>query len=409
MTNFKPLVARVFCLLISGLGVLSDPANAAAQNVGKQQTADSELMRVMGELMVVPPITTAKGFTASTFIGTGHVYDPLFMRDWGERVLVNDDGGADGEKGSRILSFDAQGRLRVEIGLKSLPPVVGFDIAPADFGKVAGQFVVLSQETAGFEAALKNHVVQAIPQDGNGEVTRLCTLQALPKKPGDFKSGFGVDGRFGPQDSAFAGRFFSVTLKNATVYQTTAAGVCSPFVTFDPLKWGLPFALAFSKDHQHMLVSLGPGVVQGPDAPQGGIVRINAAGEIVGDMIAPGIGRASGMAFAPQGFGEYGGQLFVAAAGNLQIPVPQAQRLTADGYVYRVDSAGQVHEVASGFINPAGLHFAFGKLLVADINGDFIAGRRELPEGFIIAIELAPDVATGVTTKVTTNTAIDID
>lgn len=392
ITNFKPLVVRVFCLLIASQGVLSSPANAAEQNIDKRRGADSELTRLMAEVMVVPPIATATGFTASTFIGTGHVYDPLFMRDWGERVLVNDDGGAAGEKGSRILSFDGQGALRVEIGLRSLPPVVGFDIAPPDFGKVAGQFVVLSQETAGFEAAQKNHVVQAIPQDGNGEVTRLCTLQALPKKPGDFKSGFGVDGRFGPQDSAFAGRFFSVTLKNATVYQTTADGVCSPFVTFDPLKWGLPFALVFSKDQQYMLVSLGPGVEQGPDAPLGGIVRINAAGEIVGDMMALGIGRASGMAFSPQNFGEYGGQLFVAAAGNLQIPVPQTQRLTADGYVYRVDSAGQVHEVAAGFINPAGLHFAFGKLLVADINGDFIAGRRELPEGFIIAIDVANDV-----------------
>lgn len=390
MTNFKSPITWICYLLVSTLASLS--ALAGADEAADKQGADSELARMMGEVMAVPPITAAGGFKASTFMGTGQVYDPLFMRDWGERVLVNDDGGAAGEKGSRILSFDAQGVLKVEIGLKSLPPVVGFDIAPPGFGKVAGQFVVLSQEAAGFEAALKNHVVQAIPQDGNGEITRLCTLQALPEEAGDYLSGFGVDARFGPEGSAFAKRFFSVTLKNATVYQTTAEGACSPFVTFDPVKWGLPFALAFSKDHKYLLVSLGPGVVQGADAPQGGIVRVNAAGKIVGDVIAPGIGRASGMAFAPQGFGEYGGQLFVAAAGNLEIPVPQTQRLTADGYVYRVDSAGLVHEVASGFINPTGLHFAFGKLLVADINGDFIAGRRELPEGFIIAI----DVANGV-------------
>ena len=349
--------------------------------------ATDEAQRVMDKVMALPEITAAEGFSASTFISTGHFYDPLFMRDWGERILVNDDGGAEGEKGSRILSFDAEGKIEVEIGLKKLPPVVGFDIAPANFGEVAGQFVVLSQEQSGFEAALKNHVVQAISQDGKGLVTRLCTLQALPKEPGELKSGFGVDGRFGPEGSAFANRFFSVTLKNATVYQTTSDGSCEPFITFDPDTWGLPFALNFSQDHQYMLVSVGPGIGPGLNAPSGGIARVNTQGEIVGEIIAPGIGRASGMAFAPEDFGDYGGQLFVAATGDMEIPVPMTQALQQDGYLYRVDKAGAVHQVASGFVNPAGIHFAFGKLLVADINGDFIAGRRELPEGFIIAIE----------------------
>ena len=136
-----------------------------------------------------------------------------------------------------------------------------------------------------------------------------------------------------------------------------------------------------------MLVSVGPGIGPGLKTPKGGIARVNARGEIVGDIIAPGIGRASGMAYAPENFGAFGGQLFVAAIGDLEIPVPQTQALKRDGYVYRIDDSGAVHQVASGFINPTGIHFAFGKLLVADINGDFIAGRRELPEGFIIAIE----------------------
>ncbi len=361
------------------------------------ETASSEAQRVMDKMMALPEIVAVEGFSANPFIDTGHFYDPLFMRDWviqdramqkqGKRVLVNDDGGAEGDKGSRILSFDAKGNIEVEIDIKKLPPVVGFDIAPAGFGKVAGQFVVLSQEKTGFDAALKNHLVQAISQDGVGEVTRLCTLQALPKKKGGLKSGFGADGRFGPEDSAFANRFFSVTLKNATVYQTTADGGCKPFITFDPEVWGLPFALSFTQDQQYMLVSVGPGIGPGLKAPKGGIARVNSAGEIVGEIIAPGIGRTSGMAYAPKDFGSYGGQLFVAAIGDMEIPVPQTQALKQDGHVYRIDNAGAVHRVASGFINPTGIHFAFGKLLVADINGDFIAGRRELPEGFIIAID----------------------
>ncbi|MBV1930688.1 MAG: hypothetical protein KUG71_03145 [Porticoccaceae bacterium] len=349
--------------------------------------AIDEAQRVMDKVMTLPKVKAAEGFGASTFIGIGNFYDPLFMRDRGDRVVVNDDGGAVGEKGSRILSFDAEGNINVEIDLKKLPPVVGFDIAPPGFGKVAGQFVVLSQQKSGFDSALENHLVQAIPQDGVGAVTRLCTLQALAKKKGGMKAGFGADGRFGPDDSAFANRFFSVTLKNATVYQTIADGNCEPFITFDPVAWGLPFALNFTQDNQYMLVSVGPGIGPQQNAPKGGIARVNAAGEIVGEIIAPGIGRTSGMAYAPEGFGNYGGQLFVAAIGDMQIPVPMTQALEQDGYVYRIDDSGAVHPVASGFVNPTGIHFAFGKLLVADINGDFIAGRRELPDGFIMAIE----------------------
>ena len=43
-------------------------------------------------------------------------------------------------------------------------------------------------------------------------------------------------------------------------------------------------------------------------------------------------------------------------------------------------------DVAAGFFNPAGVRFIDGKLWVSDINGDFIAGKRELPDGFIAEI-----------------------
>lgn len=42
--------------------------------------------------------------------------------------------------------------------------------------------------------------------------------------------------------------------------------------------------------------------------------------------------------------------------------------------------------MASGFINPWGLRFVGNTLWVSDINGDFIYGKRELPDGFIVAI-----------------------
>jgi hypothetical protein len=63
------------------------------------------------------------------------------------------------------------------------------------------------------------------------------------------------------------------------------------------------------------------------------------------------------------------------------------QRVATDGKVYRVTPDGQLQLVASGFLNPAGVKFIDNKLWITDIAGDFIAGQRELPDGFIVEIE----------------------
>ena len=70
----------------------------------------------------------------------------------------------------------------------------------------------------------------------------------------------------------------------------------------------------------------------------------------------------------------------------MQAPVPMTQALNTDGKVYRVGEDGKPQLVASGFINPAGMLVVEGALWVTDINGDFIAGKRELPDGFIVKL-----------------------
>jgi hypothetical protein len=62
------------------------------------------------------------------------------------------------------------------------------------------------------------------------------------------------------------------------------------------------------------------------------------------------------------------------------------QALQTDGKVYRVGDDGKPQLVASGFVNPAGMLVVDGSLWVTDINGDFIAGKRELPDGFIVKL-----------------------
>jgi hypothetical protein len=71
----------------------------------------------------------------------------------------------------------------------------------------------------------------------------------------------------------------------------------------------------------------------------------------------------------------------------LEVPVPQTQALKPDGKVYRVTADGALKLVASGFVNPAGLRFIGNHLWVTDINGDFIAGMRELPDGFLVQLD----------------------
>jgi hypothetical protein len=80
--------------------------------------------------------------------------------------------------------------------------------------------------------------------------------------------------------------------------------------------------------------------------------------------------------------------VFVADLGpTTEIPVPMTQRVAVDGKVYRVTPDGQLQLVASGFLSPAGVKFIENKLWITDIACDFIAGQRELPDGFIVEIE----------------------
>jgi hypothetical protein len=121
--------------------------------------------------------------------------------------------------------------------------------------------------------------------------------------------------------------------------------------------------------------------------PNGLIVRITPDGKIDPKPVAKGLTSPLGLDIAPDGFGAYGGQIFVADVGDIQAPVPQTQALKRDGKIYRVTKDGELKLVAAGFVNPAGVRFIGNHLWVTDINGDFVAGMRELPDGFLVQIE----------------------
>jgi hypothetical protein len=323
--------------------------------VGAATLAATELDTLLKQLLTLD-IQAAPGFSARVVVPPGELYDPLVMHAQGEAVWLNDDGKERGDKGSRMLAIDATGKVTVLVDADRMKPVsAGFDIAPADFGAYGGQIFALSQPKVGSQNQVENYIIQRIDVQHGQAVSVFCTLPALDAEK---VSGTGVDAGFGPPGSPFTGKLYAVTSHNGTIYAVSADGRCAPFTTFDVERHGSPLYLAFAPDGRSMLVSVVRG---GLYAARGAaVLRVHADGSIDPKAVVEGGTMLGGLDIAPPGFGEHAGELFVVDVGSFEIPVPQGQRLAADGKVYRVAANGELVLVASGLINPWGLRFGCG-------------------------------------------------
>ncbi|HEV3112321.1 MAG TPA: hypothetical protein VGY99_17685 [Candidatus Binataceae bacterium] len=348
-----------------------------------------EAARLTDRLLAMPQIKAAPGFTTDIVVPPGDLYDPLQMVPHGDEVWVNDDGGESAKGGGRLVAVDILGQVTVLPSPEKMLPDVGMDVATENFGPFGGQLFLLTQPSKGEKGLWANHLIQRRnPETGSLEL--FCTL------PPAGTTGHGIAGAgsalwFGPQQSPFGGRIFAVTTQNHMVYEATKDGKCSPFADFGHL--GLPLELTFTPDHQWMLVSVTPTDAAGaPDASarRGMIMKVSPKGEIDPKPLVWGLSIAGGMAFAPLTFKWFGGQLFFTDLGEFETPVPMTQPLKPDGTVLRLSKGGIPKLVASGFINPLHLRFIGNKLWVSDINGDFLGGKRELPDGFIVRIAALP-------------------
>jgi hypothetical protein len=343
-----------------------------------------EAQSVIDTLLAPPMIKAEPGFRAKMLIPPGELYDPLFMVPWGSTILMNDDGKAIGDHGGRILSITPQGEVSVVMDADQLLPIIVFDEAPQSFGHFGGQFFSLAQATSGMKGALANHVIERIDL-ATRKAEVFCTLPNAGMV-GKGVPGYGADAHFGPDGSGFANTLYSTTALNDMIYQTHANGSCKPFG--DTSQFGAPAPIAFTANGSAMLAgtSVDP-FSSASSTPKGAIIRITADGKIDPKPIVTGLLLPNGMAVAPPNFGKYGGQIFVTDAGDFEFPVPQTQPLKRDGKVYRVTPQGELKLVASGFINPGGLRFIGTHLWVTDVSGDFIAGMRKPPDGFVVQLE----------------------
>ena len=343
-----------------------------------------EAQLVVDRLLAPPSISTQPGFTARLLVPPGELYDPLFMVPRGNAVWMNDDGKEDGPHGSRILTFTLDGKFSVLVGADKLLPATGLDVAPADFGNYGGQIFTIAQPAVQMPGAIANHFIQRIDPKTR-TVTTFCTLPAFGKVENGI-AGLGVAARFGPAGSPYHGAFYAIAALNDVIHQVLPDGTCKPFADFSQL--GSPAGLTFTNDHSSMLVTVSPGeVTSGASEGKGMVVRVAPDGQIKPNPVATGLTRPFGLDVAPAGFGPFKDQIFVTDAGDIQIPVPGTQALKHDGKIFRITPSGELKLVASGFINPAGARFIGNHLWITDINGDFIAGKRELPDGFLVQID----------------------
>jgi len=368
---------KVFPLAMALIAVVTGLASA--------RPLGHEAQSVIDALLEIPTIKAEPGFRAKMFIPPGELYDPIYMVPWGNTILMNDDGKAIGDHGGRILSITPQGQISVVMDADALTPMAAFGIAPAGFGSFSGQVFALAQPTNAMKGANANHVIQRIDLNKHS-ITPVCTLPSAGSV-GNGIPGLGTDARFGPPGSPFANAFYSMTILNDMIYKTLASGECKPFANL--AKVGSPQGMAFTRDGSAMLVTVvaGEGIPSTNTTANGKIVRIGPDGTIDPKPVAKGFIGPSGIAIAPPGFGKYAGQIFVTDIGDYEAPVPQTQPLKRDGKVYRITREGETKLVASGFINPTCISVVGNHLWVTDINGDFILGMRELPDGFVVQLD----------------------
>ncbi len=232
----------------------------------------------------------------------------------------------------------------------------GVAIAPDGFGSYAGQTFVLAPEGGNPKGVC---TVDRI--DKSGAVSGFAPLPAAAKggKPTECR-----DLEFGAAGTPFAGKLYAVANGNATIYEIDSGGKARVFGTYEePLAWEL-FNIGFApasdaKAPNLMLVSVRP---RNEIAPKvGRIAIIDGSGKMKDDFYLVGLIRPTGFSFAPEGFGNHAGVLFIADEGKLAAD----NKGERDGRVYRLFK-GMAREYATGLVDPTCLKFAGKTMVVCD-------------------------------------------
>src|SRR5262245_59899327 len=98
-----------------------------------QAFAETEAQRVEARLMAPPVIDSEPKFTAKMLVPPGQLYDPLFVFMHNGATWLTDDGGEVDGTGSRIVSVDGKGKVRVIVPYTTTVPMIAGGFAPPGF------------------------------------------------------------------------------------------------------------------------------------------------------------------------------------------------------------------------------------------------------------------------------------
>lgn len=352
--------------------------------MAEQTDSSAELFLEPAQISVVP------GYTARVLVQPGTLYDPLFpIAGEKQDIWLNDDGGEEGEGGGGLYRIQPDGTVDTLVPVGNIPPPTGIDRAPRSFSPYTNQIFALTQTKKGWAAAMENHIILRFdPQTWQAQ--RFAELPSAGSR-NEGVSGAGIDLMFGPDGTAFAGRLFCVTSLNNAIHQITPDGRASPFAVMETVKPRQPMCLTFGaiRGEDRMLVTTANGNFSPSRHVEGyaTVTQITPDGQILEEPLVEGLQTPTGIAYAPDGFGLYAGDLFIAdVIGTTPMPVPKDKPLPRNGHIHRVDKHGKLHDFAQGFAVPMGLRFIHNKLILCDINGDYIGGGQELADGFVVEI-----------------------
>jgi hypothetical protein len=342
------------------------------------------------EYLAQPQITVEAGFSARLLVPPGTLYDPLFpIAGEGNDVWLNDDGGEKNKGGGGIYSISGDGKVEALVAVGRIPPPTAIDRAPQSFAPYAGHIFALAQPQKGWSGATANHIILRL-DPSTWEPVKFAELPSAGSRNKGV-AGAGIDMMFGPDGGPFAGRLFAITSLNNAIYEVLPDGRAQAFVVMDTPKPRQPVCLTFTEvdGEERMIVSTANGNFSPRRQVPGfaTVTQITADGRVLPNYLVENLDTPSGLAFAPPGFGSYGSSLFIADIGGIMpIPAPRDKAPPRNGRVLRVDADGKAVPFASGFASPLGLRFIAQRMIVCDINGDYIGGGIELPDGFVVAM-----------------------
>lgn len=349
-----------------------------------------------------------EGFTGREVIPAGDVlYDPqlCWFEDDGS-AIVSDIGGQRERGWDPDAGHGALYRLHPDDRLETIiaPGEGGAGsfirpkLAPDWFGQWGGHIFIAGQSKPGRVGAHSPHYLYRLAP-GSSTPTVFAELLHSGSIGGGVPGAM-MPGTFGAKGTEHEGYFFAQSMMNCTIYRISADGDVEPFIVFDESttpKTIMPLLIFYAPPHWGELE--GELIVGGPwdtSFTQKASARLNmrywklTRPEEFDPTPLEGVVYGTNTGIAPQGFGNFGGDLFWADEGTTNLmhetrAVDDA--LPYDAKIMHTDLEGTTAPFAEG-LQGGSTSFIFdgNRMLVGSIRKSYATGEYHEPDGSIYEV-----------------------